>query len=115
MKNDITLKEGRIKVLIADNENLENLSEITKIEEEIKKLTKEITKIDIALSYLCDEDRFIIDKKYIENKSWMEVEDEFNIMFKKKPPVTYKALQVSVRKTYRILKLILEPNIKVAS
>jgi hypothetical protein len=73
-------------------------------------IEKEIKKVDIALEALCDEDRFIIQKKYIDKLSWIEVEVEFNDTFLKRPPVTWYALRKNSIKIERMLKLILVPE-----
>lgn len=73
MPKSVTNRINSITENVALNYN-QNLTEATK---EIHKLNRDIEKVEIALKRLKDIDRFLINKKWIEDLSWNEVGREF--------------------------------------
>lgn len=71
-----------------------------------------ISRIEIGLNALTEEERFIINCKYIENMRWEHIEDAYNSKFRKKRNngVTDKILQ---NKTIKIKRKLYELLYKI--
>lgn len=86
-----------------------------KIEEMIKSeesrlysLERNIRKLDIVFNILPERDMFLIECKYFENMSWMEIEDNYNNKYKKK--ITEKRLRNKMSDIKKQILYIIKQN-----
>jgi len=110
IKKLITTKEARIDIIKS-----EEPEEVAKIENDIEHLKKVIEKVEKALNYICDEDRFIIDQKFVLSKQWPFIADNFNDKFARPKEISYHMLKKNLSASKKTLFLILRPTGEIST
>lgn len=91
----------RMLIEYKSNEVIIVLAEIKGDLERVEELQKELKIVDYILNSLTEQERYILEEKYLKNKTWCEVEDSFNNLFRIKPRVQQNALQ---RRATRLIR-----------
>lgn len=69
-----------------------NIERINSITENVKKLKSKINSIEMSLSLLSDEEREIIQMKYIDSMNWIQISNKVNISERQAHRIKHNAI-----------------------